>query len=98
MNTLVIGLYTEGETDQRFLLNLIPRTLEQIIEERNGSLDIFPLFPIKVPKIGDRAKEIKMAAQSADGYTILIVLEQLPSYFKFKTNLTDALINLNYLR
>jgi hypothetical protein len=73
MNTLVIGLYTEGETDQRFLLNLIPRTLEQIIEERNGTLDIFPLFPIKVPKTGNRANEIKMAAQSAEGYTILIV-------------------------
>ena len=73
MNTVVIGLYTEGETDQRFLLNLIPRILEQIIEERNCSLDIFPLFPIKVPKIGDRAKEIKIAAQNADGYNILIV-------------------------
>ncbi|OAD19298.1 hypothetical protein THIOM_005076 [Candidatus Thiomargarita nelsonii] len=73
MNTLVIGLYTEGETDERFLLNLIPRTLERIIEERDGSLDVFPLFPIKVPKIGDRAKEIKLAAQSAEGYAILIV-------------------------
>jgi len=73
MNTLVIGLYTEGETDERFLLNLIPRTLEKIIKERDGLLDIFPLFPIKVPKIGDRAKEIKMAAQSAEGYAILIV-------------------------
>ena len=73
MNTLVIGLYTEGETDERFLLNLIPRILEKIIEEREASLDIFPLFPIKVPKNGDRAKEIMLAAQSAEGYAILIV-------------------------
>jgi len=50
MNTLVIGLYTEGETDERFLLNLIPRILEKIIEEREASLDIFPLFPIIEPR------------------------------------------------
>jgi hypothetical protein len=73
MNTIVIGLYTEGETDERFLLNLIPRILEEIIAERNGFLDVFPLFTIKVPKIGDRAKEIKMAAQNAEGCTILII-------------------------
>lgn len=60
MKTLVIGLYTEGSTDIRFLSQIILRTAERIILNRSPSvLSVAEPFPIEVTKTGDRVQEIR---------------------------------------
>ncbi len=154
MNTLVIGLYTEGETDELAFnerikpgLDLVKNTqdetlckdviaiipvqmievwmladIELLIKQLGSTktrqeLDL--MFPLKsLEKMADPKSKINQIIRMAFkdlparkrrvnigslysplGQQIkLDILEQLPSYLKFKENLTEALIRLNYLR
>ncbi len=73
MRTLVIALYAEGVTDNRFLPPLIQRTAERILAQYGYDFtDV--LDPIIVPKQQGRRQDcILKAAHFAYGYHILIV-------------------------
>jgi hypothetical protein len=75
MTTLVLGLYAEGRTDERFLPMVIQRTVERILIQR-GRFTIDVLEPIVLNHSIDRKGEdqrILEAARRAVGYHALIV-------------------------
>ena len=77
MNSLVLALYAEGRTDERFLPVVIQRTLEQILAQRSRQVVDVP-DPIVVDgsidrEYSGRAERILEAARCAHGYHALIV-------------------------
>lgn len=77
MNSLVLALYAEGRTDERFLPVVIQRTAEQILAQRGCQVVDVP-DPIVVDGSIDRehrgrAERILEAARRARGYHALIV-------------------------
>lgn len=75
MNTLVMGLYVEGPTDDRFLPVIIQRTAEHILLKYDRA-EVTVLEPIvikKHPGISDRSESILRAAHDAYGFHMLIV-------------------------
>lgn len=77
MNSLVLALYAEGRTDERFLPVMIQRTAEQILAQRGCQVVDVP-DPIVVDGSIDRqypgrAERILEAARRARGYHALIV-------------------------
>jgi hypothetical protein len=75
MNMLVMGLYAEGPTDDRFLPVIIQRTAEYILLQYDR-FEIEVLEPIvirKHPDISHRDESILRAAHDAFGYNTLIV-------------------------
>jgi hypothetical protein len=75
MNMLVLGLYVEGPTDDRFLPVIIQRTAEQILLQHNRA-EVIVLEPIimkKHPNIAHRNESILRAALDAYGFHALIV-------------------------
>lgn len=74
MSVLVVALYAEGSTDNRFLSPIIQRTAERIIaQDGQGFVDVSE--PMIVPKQQGRRREecILSAACYAHGYHALIV-------------------------
>lgn len=75
MNTLVMGLYVEGPTDNRFLSVIIQRTAEHILLQHNRP-EVVVLEPIiikKHPDISRRSESLLQAARDASGFHSLIV-------------------------
>jgi hypothetical protein len=77
MMTLVLALYAEGRTDERFLPIIIQRTTEQILA-KHGRATVDVLKPIVINgninhKFSTRAERILEAARKAAGYDALIV-------------------------
>ena len=75
MNMLVMGLYVEGPTDNRFLPVIIQRTAEHILLQNNRP-EVVVLEPIvikKHPDISRRSESILQAARDASGFHSLIV-------------------------
>ena len=75
MNVLVLGLYAEGRTDDRFLPIMIQRTSELILAQHDQA-NIEALEPIvikKSPGISGRSECILQAAQEAAEYHALVV-------------------------
>ena len=75
MNMLVMGLYVEGPTDDRFLPVIIQRAAEQILLQYDRA-EVAVLEPIvikKHPDISERDKSILRAAHDAYGFHTLIV-------------------------
>ena len=76
MTTLVLALYAEGRTDERFLPIVIQRTAEQLLVQR-GRITVDVLEPIVLNDIKDRAstqaERILEAARLSSGYHILII-------------------------
>jgi len=69
---LIMGLYAEGPTDQRFLRTVISRTAERILAPRE--IEIPPITPFEArPGIGHRAARILDVAQQAMHFHILFV-------------------------
>jgi hypothetical protein len=73
MATLVLALYAEGRTYERFLPIIIQRSVEQILFER-GQAPIDVLEPIVLsPPEATRAERILSVARRASGYHALII-------------------------
>lgn len=77
MTTLVLALYAEGRTDERFLPIVIQRTAEQILVQR-GRITVDVLEPIVLNRTIDRqfprrVERILEAARRSAGYHMLIV-------------------------
>ncbi len=75
MNMLVLGLYVEGPTDDRFLPVIIQRTAEQILLQHNRA-EVIVLEPIimkKYPDIAHRNESILRSARDAYGFHALII-------------------------
>jgi hypothetical protein len=75
MSQLVLGLYAEGSTDERFLLIIIRRTAEVILAEHDRT-DIEVLGPRVIEKPTDSSsleRCILHAAKKARGYYALII-------------------------
>lgn len=75
MNVLVLGLYAEGRTDDRFLPIMIQRTSELILAQHDQA-NIEALEPVvikKSPGISSRIEGILQAAQEAVEYHALVV-------------------------
>jgi hypothetical protein len=75
MNMLVMGLYVEGPTDDRFLPVIIQRTAEHILFQYDRA-EVEVLEPIvirKHPDISHRDESILQAAHDAFGYNTLII-------------------------
>lgn len=75
MNMLVMGLYVEGPTDNRFLPAIIQRTAEQILfqHDRAEVIVLEPIIMKKYPDIVHRDEGILQAARDAYGFHALIV-------------------------
>jgi hypothetical protein len=77
MRVLVLGLYAEGSTDERFLSPVIRRTTEELLAKYDGgsSWDEALIMPIKLSskQRANRAQSILTAAGKAQGCHILIV-------------------------
>ena len=70
MNMLVMGLYVEGSTDDRFLPVIVQRAAEQILLQYDRA-EVTVLEPIvikKHPDISERDKSILRAARDAKGW------------------------------
>ncbi|SRR6266487_364167 len=72
---LVLALYGEGNTDDRFLTLIIQRTSRKILAEyRNSNVSVAPVEPIKLfEKKLTRKENILQAARQASRYQALIV-------------------------
>jgi len=66
MNTLVMGLYVEGPTDDRFLPVIIQRTAEHILltYDRAEVTVLEPIVIKKHPDISDRSESILRSVHS----------------------------------
>jgi hypothetical protein len=77
MNSLVLALYAEGRTDERFLPIVIQRTAEQILAQRGSQVVDVPAPTVLEGsmdrKPSRRAERILEAARCAHGYHALIV-------------------------
>ena len=75
MNLLVLGLYAEGRTDERFLPIVIQRTTERILlQHMETNIEVLvPIIIKKRPDIGELDRCIFQAAREADGYHALII-------------------------
>ena len=75
MNMLVMGLYVEGPTDDRFLPVIIQRTAEQILlqHDRAEIVVLEPIIMKKHPEIAHRDESILRTARDAYGFHALIV-------------------------
>ncbi len=75
MDVLVLGLYAEGHTDERFLPVIIQRTAEQILLQHQ-QLNIEVLTPLIIEKASEmqgRDNEVLQAAREAEGYDVLVI-------------------------
>ena len=75
MSTLVLGLYAEGHTDERFLPTVIQRTTERIVLQ-HAETDVEVLQPFIIQKrtgIDGLDRRIFQAALEAEGFHALII-------------------------
>jgi len=71
---LLIGLYTEGPTDIRFLESIVKRTFEKIcFDECSKSVQVSDIFPIKITKSSFIEDVINASRQGADNFGIIIL-------------------------
>lgn len=75
MKQLVLALYAEGRTDERFLPIIIQRVADRLLRRYAiASVDVLEPLSLKVsPEAGDRAERILSAAKMAYGYNALII-------------------------
>jgi len=74
LRSLFLALYTEGETDDRFLSNVVLRTVEQILRsEAEELVEVYPVVLAKVERGNGGAQAIVQAARIAGNCHILIV-------------------------
>lgn len=76
MSTLVLGLYAEGRTDERFLPNIIQRTAENVLARRGRTTTDVMVFSLNHSidrRFDRRADRILEAARRTAGYHALIV-------------------------
>ena len=114
MTSLVTALYAEGTTDHRFLPLIIQRTAVQILSQRGRTIvDVLEPMLVEPEKqltqifaeaLASRTRRVRRRHTIAELYeplarTInLAALRQLPSYQQFVTDLTQALIALNFVQ
>lgn len=75
MQTVVLALYAEGPTDERFLPVVIQRTVQRIVERRGRNV-VDVLEPMRVsisPGIKEQAQRILDAARQTAGYHMLVI-------------------------
>jgi Domain of unknown function (DUF4276) len=75
MNALVLGLYAEGRTDERFLPIIIQRTTQRILDQHDRmDIDAQPVLVIKKSlRCSSLEQCILQAARAACGYSVLVV-------------------------
>lgn len=77
MRVLVLGLYAEGSTDERFLEPIIRRTTEELLAANDGGNAwdeaIIMLIRLSAEQRVSRAQSILAAAEKAQGCHLLIV-------------------------
>src|SRR5947209_9114478 len=75
MNALVLGLYAEGRTDERFLPILIQRTTQSILDQHDRmDIDAQPVLVIKKSlRCSSLEQCILQAAREAYDYDALVV-------------------------
>ncbi|GAB6010718.1 DUF4276 family protein [Viscerimonas tarda] len=73
MKQLLIGLYTEGPTDIRFLKSVIKRSFEKICYECQGDLEIFDIQEIKINKSSFVEDVINASHKGANDFGIMIL-------------------------
>jgi hypothetical protein len=70
---LLIGLYTEGSTDIRFLESIIKRSFEEISFECQGELEILDIQTIKINKSSFTNDVINASRQGVDNFGIMVL-------------------------
>lgn len=75
MKQLVLALYAEGRTDERFLPVIVQRTADWILRQRAfAAVDVLEPLPLKAdPEASSRAERIFSVARKAVGFHALIV-------------------------
>ncbi len=75
MKSLVLALYVEGRSDERFLPIIVQRTVERILMNHSQSdIDVLPPLVLEPPRdTKERAERILVVARQARGYHILII-------------------------
>lgn len=75
MRQLVLALYAEGHTDERFLPIIMQRVADRLLRRYAvASVDVLEPLSLKVSaKIDNRAQRILSAAKMAHGYNALII-------------------------
>lgn len=72
--TLVMALYTEGATDERFLELIAQRTAESLLLEFGSTTaEIFPIQRMRPQQNGNHAQSILEVARMAHGYHLLLL-------------------------
>jgi hypothetical protein len=73
MKQLLIGLYTEGPTDIRFLKSVIKRSFEETCYECLGELEIFDIQEIKINKSSFVGDVINASRKGVNDFGITIL-------------------------
>lgn len=75
MQTLVLALYAEGPTDERFLPIVIQRTVQHIVAERGRTvIDVLEPMLIRIRRdINGQDERILEAARQTSGYHALVI-------------------------
>lgn len=64
-NILTIGYYTEGQTDERFLHNIIRKTFEALVLNCNSLIDVYEPMPLKLEKKTNFVSDAILAGRQA---------------------------------
>ena len=70
---LLIGLYTEGPTDIRFLKSIVKRTFDKICYECSPMIEILDIYPIKITKSSFIEDVMNASRQGVDNFGIIIL-------------------------
>jgi hypothetical protein len=73
MKQLLIGLYTEGPTDIRFLKSVIKRSFEEICYECPGDMEIFDIQEINIDKSSFTEDVINASRKGVKDFGIMIL-------------------------
>lgn len=94
------ALKEELRTDKNFKELKLTFPLKQVEKIADPKAKIQQIITIAFQDLSNRRRMVNIGSlYSPLGQKInLDILEQLPSYYKFTENLTNALIKLNYIR
>jgi len=90
---LLIGLYTEGNTDVRFLTSIIKRTFEEICFDCQGDLEILDIQNIKINKSTFSEDVISVARTGTNDFGIMVLCVHTDADDNTDTNVYQNKIN-----
>jgi hypothetical protein len=74
VTTLVMGLYTEGTTDERFLALIAERTAQALLLQAGDvTVDLFPVQCLRPTEKRGQAENILNVARQSHGYHLLLL-------------------------